>query len=244
MDGQVKTKYTLTLCLIIFILCSFPTVNAQNSQGLYWGVENNTRVYYQVDSSSESQNVGFTPIHGIIYLLIQDLPEIPENVIGFADFMQYNLSVYWENGTQIQYSNIVPFFFIVWPIGNWTLYSEWILGQLSGPYIIEIIDTPDLWGFNQAMNLTNIDMETLLEFSKIDGCISHTLSFSRNVSSGLLDFRSEVTRIGANLPILIASGGIIGIEIIIVIIILKKAKSRSAKEPESSGIQWEDVFPS
>ena len=245
--GQVKTKYTLTFCLIIFILWSFPTVNAQNSQGLSWGVGNGTQIYYQVDYSKENLLLGFTPIRETIYMIIEDLPEIPEYANAFSDLMQYNLTTYWENGTRIQETNMAPFQLIVFPIGNWSLYTEWILGQISGPnYIIEIIDTLDVWGLKQAINMTDYDMETLFEFSKIDGCISHMLSFSRNVSSGEFDYRTEVTRVGLNLPILVASGGVIGIEIVIVGIILRKFKDRSGKEPESepNGTKWEDVFQS
>ncbi|MHA1577642.1 MAG: hypothetical protein ACTSU3_09805, partial [Candidatus Thorarchaeota archaeon] len=123
----MRTKCTLPFCLILFILWSFPAVNAQNSQGLSWGVVNDTQIYYQVEYSSDSQIENDTPNQEIIYIDIQDLPEIPDHVNTFTDFYIVNLTTHWENGTQFQFTDLATFPMIVFPIGNWSLYSEWIL---------------------------------------------------------------------------------------------------------------------
>ncbi len=62
----------------------------------------------------------------------------------------------------------------------------------------------------------------------------------------LSHYRNEITRIESNIPMLIASGAVIVIEVVIAAVILKKFKDRYGKELKfgSGGIKWEDVFPS
>ena len=126
-------KILLPIVILMILLAQMPVVEATNNQGLEWGVEIDDRFDYDVTLNYHNATYDLTIDDGM-YVIIDDLPVIPDDVSSAAQLTFLDFTTYWDNGTEMTHiwKDIVMFIpFYLLPIGNWTLLSE--LREASTP---------------------------------------------------------------------------------------------------------------
>lgn len=128
MRSYMSSEKLVPLPLMIFMIlvALIPAVGAINNQGLEWGVEIDDRFDYEVNLTYHNATYDLT-IDDEMYVIINDLPGIPDDVSSAAQLTFLDFTTYWYNGTEMTHIwkdilMFVPFYLL--PIGNWTLISE------------------------------------------------------------------------------------------------------------------------
>ena len=127
MYDSSKLKLILALSMMCFFLVSqISIVTAANNQGLAWGIEPNDRFDYAVEVIYHSDTLDLN-IGDEMYVIVNSLPAIPDDVNHFVQLAVYNFTTYWSNGTTMDslwydVVHLIPFY--VLPIGNWSLIEE------------------------------------------------------------------------------------------------------------------------
>ena len=118
----------IMLPILVIMILAIPILPAQaaNNQGLEWGVEIGDRFDYDVNLTYHNATYDLTIDQGM-YVIIDYLPVIPDNVSTAAQISFLGFTTYYDNGTEMtsvwrDVLMLVPFYLL--PIGNWTLITE------------------------------------------------------------------------------------------------------------------------
>ncbi len=241
----MSLKYVGLISLILLLLIPLPQVAAQNTQGLYWGVTEDTRIDYHYasklpDYSSGSTTTQYSEDEFDFYLVVNSLPDIPEYVSSpFLGIPIDAVSFYFSNDTTFNdpMGYGISTQFVIIPIGNWTLYTEFLRGFDNPQFQIEIVEDVNIWGFRQDYEIGDEEspywwnQQNEIEISKSDGVLNNYSVISTNLLSDEVTFSIQLTRIG--FPVIpIAFGFMVAIEAVIAVVIYKKYKGRTKKPVE------------
>lgn len=182
------SKYLVLFCVLFLQIAPFA---AANNQGFVWGLEPDTRLDYREIRTEESRSETRTLIDEEMYIITDELPDIPDDISSVGLFIPYNIqgSAYWKNGSEYPY--VIGSFsnFQVLPIGNWPLLTS-IFEENR-----EIFQDSEMWGMRYSDSRENISGESDYQFLKEDGALAYAYCMLYNSTS---DFRwsVEITREG------------------------------------------------
>lgn len=214
-------------------------VSATNIQGLEWGVEVGDEFYF-IFEFHYPEFSSTTPRDGIevVYMKIGGLPEIINNITSYKQLYGWTYHFYWVNGSMIpSTSTYYPYFFMIFPIGNWSYLTDLYL-EFHAILPDELIDTPSSWGFNSCYSWPGGEIKTKNEVSKLDGVSIHDYTKQKIEEAGRDDVyykTHELTRINysetttttiePNYTLLIGSmTGIGGTSIVLTIWLMRRRK--------------------
>ena len=165
-------KRTLQIVLICGILGMFliTAIAAANNQGCVWGVNEEDRFDYTMDSSQEE-----VPSEDI-YINVTDVPILPSMLNLWSDIPDVDIGFYWANDSSMGLTAIIFLGLILVgnkfaiPTGNWTLLEELIAPILIGE---SITNDDTYWGivFSQDINTTHEYRYSAL-YAKTDGFLA------------------------------------------------------------------------
>ena len=157
-DGKVILGMLL---LPLLILSQATNVIAVNNQALDWGIEAGNRFNYDLEVTYHNATYSLDIIDKM-YVIIDDLPVIPDNVSHLYEIAFYDFTTYWNNGTNMDnfWTNVmhfIPFYAI--PTGNWSLISD-LYGEVDPPVAVEEDKSTfkATWGPGEFYNSTQIAM--------------------------------------------------------------------------------------
>jgi hypothetical protein len=242
-----NVRFILGLSILsLLILAQASNVDAVTAQGLEWGVAVNDRINYGIAVTYHNATYDLN-LTEQMYLIIDAVPVIPDNVSHLAQAALYEFTTYWDNGTVMDdfWNNfllIMPFY--VLPIGNWSLISE-LYGEIDPPVI-----TMNEKSIFTVVWATNFDSTQVV--LKSDGVLSYSYTEWNRI--GMEDYLTiELTREGfvyppvttttssssnpttasnetttptqeGDLIYLLILGGVVGVVLIILIIILLRRR--------------------
>ncbi len=122
-------KLLLGLSMMFILLISQASnVAAANNQGLEWNVVVDNRFDYDVKLTYHNSTFDLD-IDDQMYVTIDDVPSIPDNVTSLAQLTFLDFTTYWDNGTAMDnvwkdILSLIPF--MIYPIGNWSFITQLI----------------------------------------------------------------------------------------------------------------------
>jgi len=124
MDSYKSMRTLVGLAFIsLFFISQTINVAAANNQGLEWGVEVDDRFDYDVKVIYHNDTLDLDIVDEM-YVIIDGLPSIADNITSLAQLTFLDFTTYWDNGTVMDdfwwgVLSLIPF--ILLPIGNWSL---------------------------------------------------------------------------------------------------------------------------
>jgi len=220
------SRYIVLFCVLLLQITPFA---AANNQGFVWGLEAGTRLDYREIRTEESGSETRTLMDEEMYIITDELPDIPDDIDSIGPFIPYNIqgSAYWKNGSAYPY--VIGSFsnFQVLPIGNWPLLTS-IFGENR-----EIFQDSEMWGMHYSDNRENISGESDYQFLKADGALAYVYYMLYNLTSDVR-WSVEITREGYSkreptlfTPIfwMAAILGIVGLPVIILVFWRRRIRS-------------------
>ena len=204
------------LCVVITSSLILP-VSAVNNQGLYWGTSNGARYdftysyrEYLGSNSSELSDM----IQYDYYVLIDGLPDIPDDYSLYTVLYPESVQYFYANGTVIPYAAYMLQFTVL-PVGNWTAYEGYIESTPS-MYNTTLIDDASEWGMEMSTDDTVFEHISGVTVLKSDGVIYRYWDMVRASDSGQEYTSVNITRLATASPLVF--GGIAAGAVIIAII--------------------------
>lgn len=150
---------------------------ALTSQGLFYRTQDGDRFYFTMDVIDEGE-VAETQI---IYFEIDNASKpIPDPLTYLGDLDPVDLSIYYENGTNIGLLAIIFIYIplLQFPVGNWSLINSLAFTDLEGLMIMSISNlsityNADTLGFTYKMISTDTETTVWADYSIFDGVLSY-----------------------------------------------------------------------
>lgn len=186
----MATRKAVIGFLLLLLIVTIPQTSAENSQGLYWGVEEDTKIDYHYSRT------GIPGDDFDFYVTVESLPELPELVNTRPPYP--SLSYYFVNDTPIENNTFAYLSVSIVPIGNWTHFAEiveqyYFENPYWGQYQFEIIEDFSVWGYR----LTNsAGYEGIVYFShQREFVISKTDGVMINFTDTTTDYTRIIPRV-------------------------------------------------
>ena len=226
----MNNKLFTILFLMGFIL--IPSVLADNSQGLVWGVEEGQEIQYTLHMRMNMETTYTTTTmdvtEGLVFTIIT-LPDIPTVVDERWELPYAYGEMTYTNGTDVGYLGMpISLSNLIMPIGNWALIDEIYKDSMETPpaeYTISWINDFSSWGLAQSVTdypTEGSSTSASMIFSKSDGVLS-SLSFSVIVED-VGSTEMTLSRVGG--PLNITTIIIIGSSAVIIIVAVAILKDR------------------
>ncbi len=150
--------------------------SAYTNHDLSWGVEEGDRSDYTYSSTytweDKTENV---------YVIVDSLPDIPENVTSIMNITLYvgssgQLILYHENGTYYEAFFWAYLYLKGYPIGNWSLVESFMFPTSTNTSTPGLISTDTEWGYSRSyytLGLASMDkIFVSTRYSKTDGFVN------------------------------------------------------------------------
>ncbi|MCF2138106.1 MAG: hypothetical protein K9W43_12820 [Candidatus Thorarchaeota archaeon] len=209
----------------IFLLGTVSPTLAASDQGLSWGVSVGDEymfLYKHVDYSDEKNSRAYN-----IIVKITDLPEIPENITAINSLYYFPIhpktDVLFLNRSPVG-SFIANLPQLVWPVGNWSLWSnlshDCINASYSLVYNSTATESKTTWSYTYTAKLSDLTEKSTLTFDKATGVLNRgILSFYWKNTPLALQETERITSNPAAMSVLIVGGsvfvGILAVALII-----------------------------
>jgi len=215
---------TLTI-LLFFLIASIqiPQAAAVNQQGMSWGVEESTTIYYNF--LRRTHNLGDTiTVSERIYLEVLRLPEIPDYIDNMTSLPFAEVEILYENASLFDRVTSIQYPIFVALIGNYTIMRETYSTSQMQEYGISWIEDAWVWGWQQNFENLVFASNSTMHFSKTDGALQYYDGLMIDKASGEeLEF-VQIMRDDNSIPITIS---IFAIGLIIAVIIVFESRRRS-----------------
>ena len=226
MQSITRSIIPISVILVILILLPHP-VQAASTQNLSWGVSVGDLYTYHF----EYRNYEY-PVYNRsfdIVVNITGLPDIPDVVSSIGSTYYFpihaNVSMHFANGTDIgMIAAHLPS--LVWPVGNWPLWSNLVSESLRGEYSVvndEYPETISTWSCQYTANKSDdLYDDATYVFDKATGVLNY-LNFT-NYWEGSPLFTYYLERFYVTTPgpmngtLLVAAGLGVGVVIMVVVI--------------------------
>ncbi|MFX0107631.1 MAG: hypothetical protein ACFE7R_05065 [Candidatus Hodarchaeota archaeon] len=150
--------------VIVLLIFCVPSVAAVENHGLFWGITEGQRIDYVFSSDAGDDNLEFN-----YYIIVGELPEIPDDVTNYQEFLTTDCQSYFVNGTPLSYYAM----WLAFAVGNWPLVQQ-IMDEYwqTTSFSVQWISTTAAWGFAISGTDPYDSMRTTYIFSRFDGAIN------------------------------------------------------------------------
>jgi hypothetical protein len=221
------------MMFVLALVALTPLAHGANTQGLYWGLKNGDRLEYKTVTQN-SLPYPYPLLNERFYVLVDSLPPIPDMVTEGHPLSYPNLTLYWENGSDVGLWGIGPSLVpslaahlprVVFPIGNWSV----ITGLYYSSGLTNLFENESVWveRGGEVDPYTNCMENVTATYLKSDGAIFQYLLTIRNTTTQEEVYHFEVIRFAEQTGLLVPlSVMVIGGTLILIVDIALLIKMR------------------